>query len=198
MSRKERANGALYDAGGNLIGFDTVNVLRPDQVINREPEYDEVKRLIESGLRAVNIYGPEGVGKSSFIRLLAERANQLVPNGRKILIDAQGLYSPDLKADFMSRLAEQMGERDKGPEAILEAFGSDTFLLCIDEGGKFADPRLQGSLQAMVNYAAGAESRVIIASLTPLLELSGRSDTATYELPAIPGMTRKDAFKRMA
>ncbi|MEM1171228.1 MAG: AAA family ATPase [Cyanobacteria bacterium P01_H01_bin.35] len=78
----------------------------PKFFFNREREITRIFEVLNSG-SSIAIIGESGVGKSSLLKAIAQKANQYLKKTRKpIYIDLQNIHSDD---DFYAELCEQIG-----------------------------------------------------------------------------------------
>ncbi|NES03077.1 MAG: ATP-binding protein [Okeania sp. SIO2F4] len=78
----------------------------PKFFFNREREINRIFEVLNSG-SSIAIIGESGVGKSSMLKAIAQKASQYLKKTRKpIYIDLQNIHSDD---DFYAELCEQIG-----------------------------------------------------------------------------------------
>ncbi|MEM2446896.1 MAG: ATP-binding protein [Candidatus Bathyarchaeia archaeon] len=129
----------------------------------------------------IALYGPERIGKSSFLRQLCEVAGpQRYPSYRWVYLDLQGIFSPD---EFWSALAKQLGVPEQDVFAALSRSPAPV-VLCLDEfGAALSRPGFSADFYGLLcGFAITGKLTLVISTLRPLQELSipDRADVSYF------------------
>ncbi|MFF1573621.1 DUF4062 domain-containing protein [Leifsonia sp. NPDC058292] len=133
-------------------------------LIGRDGDIAEIKRMLESSTRLVTLIGPGGIGKSRLAVAAARAASPSFDDGA-VFVDLSAVHDPER---VPNTIAQALGVRDTGDAPVLEnlvtALGDRSILLLLDnfEQQLPAAPRLTALLAAAPGVTALVTSRSLL------------------------------------
>lgn len=133
-------------------------------LVGREADIAELRRLLSSGARFVTLVGPGGIGKSR-LAIAAARASAPDFDDGSVFVDLSAVHDPDR---VPSRIAQALGVRDTGEAPIMEnlatALRERSILLVLDNFEQVLDaaPSLTALLAASPRLSIVVTSRVLL------------------------------------
>lgn len=133
-------------------------------LVGREGDIAEIRRLLRSGARFVTLVGAGGIGKSR-LAIAAARASAPDFDDGSVFVDLSAVHDPDR---VPNRIAQALGVRDTGDAPIMEnlatALRDRSILLVLDnfEQVLAAAPALTALLAASPQVSMLVTSRVLL------------------------------------
>lgn len=138
-------------------------MLTPLITQERTQKLDLLAHLIRNLRQSLVIFGPSGIGKSTYLQLLKENADEFGP---LLLIRAtERLSFEQIQQDLFKELAQHVsGGRVESVEQLLPIFGkhNQSVVLLIDDAGQL----VSGLIATLVQYATKFNNLRIVFALT--------------------------------
>ncbi len=134
------------------------------ELIGRDADIAEIRRMLASGIRLVTLIGPGGIGKSRLAIAAASAAAPAYEDG-VAFVDLSAVHDPER---VLHAIAQAIGVRDTGDAPVIEnlttALHDRQILLVVDNFEQVLDaaPKLTALLAAAPGVAMVVTSRVLL------------------------------------